>query len=128
MKLTVNNFIHHFMLHNLIDTPIKYLYLNICIKWMGGWAVESTGLENRQGWKPFVGSNPTPSAILINSNIFSIVNYNKLSNNYNYLKLILNKLVFFIFSFSTSFFSFKVWFIIWFWRIKFIFLEFFFWT
>ncbi len=25
--------------------------------------VEGTGLENRQGRKPFVGSNPTPSAI-----------------------------------------------------------------
>lgn len=31
---------------------------------MGGRAVEGTGLENRQGWKLFVGSNPTPSAIL----------------------------------------------------------------
>jgi hypothetical protein len=26
-----NNFIHHFILHNLIDTPIKCLYLNKCI-------------------------------------------------------------------------------------------------
>src|SRR5438094_4232741 len=31
---------------------------------MGGRAVEGTGLENRQGCKPLVGSNPTPSAIL----------------------------------------------------------------
>ena len=31
---------------------------------MGGRAVEGTGLENRQGRKSFVGSNPTPSAIL----------------------------------------------------------------
>ncbi len=30
---------------------------------MGGRAVEGTGLENRQGRKSFVGSNPTPSAI-----------------------------------------------------------------
>jgi hypothetical protein len=29
---------------------------------MGGRAVEGTGLENRQGCKLFVGSNPTPSA------------------------------------------------------------------
>ncbi len=28
----------------------------------GGRAVECTGLENRQGCKPFVGSNPTLSA------------------------------------------------------------------
>ncbi len=32
---------------------------------MGGRAVEGTGLENRQGWKLFVGSNPTPSAIFL---------------------------------------------------------------
>jgi hypothetical protein len=30
---------------------------------MGGRAVEGTGLENRQGCKPLVGSNPTPSAM-----------------------------------------------------------------
>ena len=29
----------------------------------GGRAVECTGLENRQGCEPFVGSNPTLSAI-----------------------------------------------------------------
>ena len=29
----------------------------------GGRAVECTGLENRQGFAPFVGSNPTLSAI-----------------------------------------------------------------
>jgi hypothetical protein len=29
---------------------------------MGGRAVEGTGLENRQGFTPLVGSNPTPSA------------------------------------------------------------------
>ena len=29
---------------------------------MGGRAVEGTGLENRQGRKSLVGSNPTPSA------------------------------------------------------------------
>ena len=29
---------------------------------MGGRAVEGTGLENRQGSAPLVGSNPTPSA------------------------------------------------------------------
>jgi hypothetical protein len=29
---------------------------------MGGRAVEGTGLENRQGRKLLVGSNPTPSA------------------------------------------------------------------
>jgi hypothetical protein len=32
---------------------------------MGGRVVEGTGLENRQGRKSFVGSNPTPSANLI---------------------------------------------------------------
>ena len=31
--------------------------------WRGGRAVECTGLENRQGCEPFVGSNPTLSAI-----------------------------------------------------------------
>ena len=31
---------------------------------MGGRAVEGTGLENRQGGDLFVGSNPTPSAII----------------------------------------------------------------
>ncbi len=31
---------------------------------MGGRAVEGTGLENRQGLTPLVGSNPTPSATL----------------------------------------------------------------
>jgi hypothetical protein len=30
---------------------------------MGGRAVEGTGLENRQGRKLLVGSNPTPSAM-----------------------------------------------------------------
>ena len=30
----------------------------------GGRAVECTGLENRQGFAPFVGSNPTPTAII----------------------------------------------------------------
>ena len=29
---------------------------------MGARVVEGTGLENRQGVTPFVGSNPTPSA------------------------------------------------------------------
>src|SRR6266545_3207645 len=33
-------------------------------KRMGGRAVEGTGLENRQGRKSLVGSNPTPSASL----------------------------------------------------------------
>jgi hypothetical protein len=31
-------------------------------RWMGGRAVEGTGLENRQARKGLVGSNPTPSA------------------------------------------------------------------
>ena len=31
--------------------------------WMGGRAVECTGLENRQSRKRLVGSNPTPSAV-----------------------------------------------------------------
>ena len=31
----------------------------------GGRAVECTGLENRQGCEPFVGSNPTLSAIIL---------------------------------------------------------------
>src|SRR5262245_53336655 len=31
-------------------------------RWMGGRAVEGSGLENRQGCKPLMGSNPTPSA------------------------------------------------------------------
>ncbi len=33
--------------------------------WAGGRAVECTGLENRQGCKPFVGSNPTLPATII---------------------------------------------------------------
>ena len=36
---------------------------------MGGRAVEGTGLENRQGCKPLVGSNPTPSASRVWSGI-----------------------------------------------------------
>ena len=32
---------------------------------MGGRVVEGTGLENRQGGNSFVGSNPTPSAIML---------------------------------------------------------------
>lgn len=37
--------------------------MRVC--WMGGRAVEGTGLENRQGGDSFVGSNPTPSAMII---------------------------------------------------------------
>ena len=33
--------------------------------WMGGRAVECTGLENRQRRKSFVGSNPTPSVLVV---------------------------------------------------------------
>jgi hypothetical protein len=33
------------------------------LTWMGGRAVEGTGLENRRARKGSVGSNPTPSAI-----------------------------------------------------------------
>ena len=41
----------------------RALRLTICsLAWMGGRAVEGTGLENRQGLAPLVGSNPTPSA------------------------------------------------------------------
>src|SRR6185295_10668195 len=40
--------------------------------WMGGRAVEGTGLENRQGRKSFVGSNPTPSAIALNPNVSDV--------------------------------------------------------
>lgn len=51
----------------------KTLQLDHCIKlanhlpaqgkvWMGGRAVEGTGLENRRGSDVSVGSNPTPSA------------------------------------------------------------------
>ena len=32
------------------------------MRWMGGRAVEGTGLENRQTGDRLVGSNPTPSA------------------------------------------------------------------
>jgi hypothetical protein len=35
---------------------------------MGGRAVEGTGLENRQGRKSLVGSNPTPSAKHLETN------------------------------------------------------------
>ncbi len=38
---------------------------------MGGRVVEGTGLENRQGRKSFVGSNPTPSARNVFSNLVS---------------------------------------------------------
>jgi hypothetical protein len=41
---------------------------------MGGRAVEGTGLENRQRWKPFVGSNPTPSARSLALNHFASFN------------------------------------------------------
>ena len=34
------------------------------MRWMGGRAVEGTGLENRQTGDRLVGSNPTPSAII----------------------------------------------------------------
>jgi hypothetical protein len=34
----------------------------LTLQWMGGRAVECTGLEIRQSCKRFVGSNPTPSA------------------------------------------------------------------
>ena len=40
---------------------------------MGGRAVEGTGLENRQGRKSLVGSNPTPSAIELNPIAFDAV-------------------------------------------------------
>ena len=36
------------------------------VDWMGARAVEGTGLENRQGFTLLVGSNPTPSAMLLN--------------------------------------------------------------
>src|SRR5262249_44618749 len=36
---------------------------------MGGRAVEGSGLENRQGRKPLVGSNPTPSAMGTSGNV-----------------------------------------------------------
>jgi hypothetical protein len=32
---------------------------------MGGRVVEGSGLENRQGLAPLVGSNPTPSASIL---------------------------------------------------------------
>jgi hypothetical protein len=35
--------------------------------WMGGRAVEGTGLENRQTRKRLEGSNPSPSAIFNNN-------------------------------------------------------------
>ncbi len=38
---------------------------NRLLTWRDGRAVECTGLENRQGVKPFQGSNPCLSAILI---------------------------------------------------------------
>jgi hypothetical protein len=43
--------------------PIFQKKCYISIYWMGGRAVEGTGLENRQARKRLVGSNPTPSAI-----------------------------------------------------------------
>ena len=46
---------------NVFDS-IKEPYL---ISRRGGWAVESTGLENQQRGNSFVGSNPTLSAIII---------------------------------------------------------------
>jgi hypothetical protein len=35
--------------------------------------VEGSGLENRQGCKPLVGSNPTPSANFVNTLIFIVL-------------------------------------------------------
>jgi hypothetical protein len=40
---------------------------------MGGRAVEGTGLENRQGLTPLVGSNPTPSAISLRFQGFQFI-------------------------------------------------------
>ena len=42
---------------------------------MGGRAVEGTGLENRQGCKPLVGSNPTPSASSLGNNQLRSIAY-----------------------------------------------------
>ena len=48
----------------LIDNQHEKNILICCLlKWMGGRAVEGTGLENRQAREGLVGSNPTPSAI-----------------------------------------------------------------
>ena len=49
---------------------------------MGAWAVERTGLENQQGFLPFVGSNPTPSAICINMDK-RIINKQVIIENYS---------------------------------------------
>ena len=49
---------------------------------MGAWAVERTGLENQQGFLPFVGSNPTPSAIYINMDK-RIINKQVIIENYS---------------------------------------------
>jgi len=48
-------------IHGLFPSTGLPNYLIIQAR-MGGRAVEGTGLENRQGSAPLVGSNPTPSA------------------------------------------------------------------
>ena len=46
-------------LQNLLKKKLTNFYL---LNWRGGRAAECTGLENRQGFMPFGGSNPSPSA------------------------------------------------------------------
>ena len=49
----------------ILDIFKTMIFQTIKIKQrMGARAVEGTGLENRQGLTPLVGSNPTPSAII----------------------------------------------------------------
>ena len=45
-----------------LDADRIHRYLANIPRWMGGRAVEGTGLENRQTGNRLVGSNPTPSA------------------------------------------------------------------
>ena len=47
----------------------KYCVHYVFLSRRGGRAVECTGLENRQGWKPFEGSNPSSSAIFLFSTV-----------------------------------------------------------
>ena len=53
--------------YQLRVSPIVDVVKSLATVRMGGRAVEGTGLENRQALTRLVGSNPTPSAINVNT-------------------------------------------------------------
>jgi len=54
----------NFVFVEVQDWQSAFNTLKVASEWMGGRAVEGTGLENQQACKRLVGSNPTPSAII----------------------------------------------------------------